>query len=411
MKILYLDCSMGAAGDMLTAALSELFPDKKAIEDKLNSLGIPKVHFAFENVKKCGICGTHVSVTIDGEEEHEHHHNHDHEHHHDHDHEHHHDHAHTTLHDIEHITEHMDVPQRVRENVMKAYGIIADAESHSHGVPVDMIHFHEVGDLDAIADITAVCLLMDMLDVDKVVCSPVHVGAGTVHCAHGILPVPAPATAHILRDVPIYGGKIQAELCTPTGAALLKLFVDEFSEMPLMRTKVCGYGCGKKDFETANCVRAMLGETDGGNDFVYELSCNMDDMTAEDLAFATEVLLNEGARDVFTVPVGMKKSRQGILLCVICDEKSREKMIRLIFRHTSTIGIREQKFRRYVLDRHSEECESRYGSVRMKISEGYGVKRIKPEHDDIVRIAKETGMSADEVKSHVHKQHADRSQN
>ena len=291
MKTLYLECGMGAAGDMLTAALLELMPDPDAVVAELNGLGIPGVQFSKEAMSKCGIGGTHMTVRVHGEEEseemfHHHHEHHDHSHeqehdhesacheHHDHlheheDHEHTHEHGdaghthhhHSSLHDIEHIVcGHLNIPDQVKQDVMAVYGLIAEAESHAHGVPVTEIHFHEVGTMDAVADITAVCLLMNKIAPDQVIVSPVHVGSGHVHCAHGILPVPAPATAYILNGVPMYGGAVKGELCTPTGAALLKHFATRFGDMPVMRTEAIGYGMGKKDFEQANCIRAMLGE-------------------------------------------------------------------------------------------------------------------------------------------------------
>ena len=261
MRTLYIDCGMGAAGDMLTAALLEIADSKEAMVKALNELGIPGITYIAEESTKCGIKGTHMTVKVDGVEEdehmHDHHHEHDHEHHHEHDHEHHHEHH--GMHDIEHIVSHINVSDKVKKDVMAVYNLIAEAESEAHGCPVSEIHFHEVGTMDAVADVTAVCFLMDKLCPDKIIASPVHVGAGTVKCAHGILPVPAPATAHILRNVPIYGGEIKSELCTPTGAALLKHFVSEFGNMPIMTTERIGYGMGKKDFERANCVRVMLG--------------------------------------------------------------------------------------------------------------------------------------------------------
>ena len=265
MKTLYLDCGMGAAGDMLTAALLELFPQPEKLIDELNTLGIPHVEFSAKKTSKCGIMGTHVSVKIHGQEEGEHHHTHD-------GHTHSHHHAHSSLHDIEHILSHMHLSDKIRTDVMAVYHLIAEAESKAHGVPVSEIHFHEVGNLDAIADVTAVCLLMDKLGAKKIIASPIHVGSGQVHCAHGILPVPAPATAHILQGCPIYGGKIKGELCTPTGAALLKYFVHSFGDLPVMSISAIGYGMGKKDFEAANCVRAMLGETENTKDEMYELN-------------------------------------------------------------------------------------------------------------------------------------------
>lgn len=412
MKTLYLDCSMGAAGDMLAAALLELLPDPDAFVAELNALAIPDVKFSRETSVKCGITGTHLQVTVHGEEEgaHDHHHAHSHDHHHDHAHAHHHDHAHShhhhaSLHDIEHIVRgHLSLPATVADNVMAVYHLIADAESKAHGKPVREIHFHEVGTMDAIADITAVCLLMHRLAPDEIIVSPVHVGSGQVHCAHGILPVPAPATATILQDVPIYGGSIQGELCTPTGAALLKHFASRFGEMPVMRTSAIGYGMGKKDFPAANCVRALLGERSAASDNVIELCCNIDDMTGEAIGYAFDKLFAAGALDVYTIPIGMKKSRPGHLLHVICREAEKDALVRALFAHTTTIGIRENRFRRYTLDRHIETIETSDGPVRRKCSTGYGVSREKFEHDDLARIADAQGLSLREAEARVRKQ-------
>ncbi|MCH5204362.1 MAG: nickel pincer cofactor biosynthesis protein LarC [Oscillospiraceae bacterium] len=425
MKTLYLDCGMGAAGDMLTAALIELLPRPDEFIETLNAINIPEVVYKKEKSAKCGITGTHISVTVRGAEEseemhshehghthehtHEHHneHEHSHEHCHEHAHDHHdehshsHTHHHSSMHDIEHIVSALDIPQKVKDDVMAVYGLIAEAESQAHGVPVTDIHFHEVGTMDAVADITAVCLLMNELSPDEVVVSPVHVGSGTVKCAHGILPVPAPATAYILKDVPIYGGSIGGELCTPTGAALLKHFAARFGEMPIMKTKAIGYGMGKKDFPTANCVRAFIGDTEDKTDVAVELSCNVDDMTAEAVGFAMERLFEGGALEVYTIPIGMKKSRPGVMLRVLCREEDKEKMIGLIFRYTSTIGIREAETRRYVLERTIQTVQTPFGEVRRKISSGYGVSRTKYEYDDLARIAKEQNISVDEVRSRL----------
>ena len=299
--------------------------------------------------------------------------------------------------DIEGIIDGLALSEKVRNNAMAVYRLIAEAEGKAHGKPVTEIHFHEVGTMDAIADVTAVCQLMEMLGVSRVLASPVHVGCGKVRCAHGILPVPAPATAFILQDVPIYGGKIQGELCTPTGAALLKTFVSSFGEMPPLKVAKIGYGMGTKDFEVANCVRALLAESVGQGDMVAELSCNLDDMTPERIGFAMDRLFESGALDVYTIPLGMKKSRPGIMLCVICKEEDRDSMVRLIFQHTTTLGVRENNSRRYTLERSMETIHSPFGDVRVKRSEGYGVQRRKVEYEDLARIAKEKGMSIDEV--------------
>ncbi len=413
MKTLYLDCGMGAAGDMLTAALLELLPDQAGFIAELNALGIPGVTIEKERVSKCGIGGTHITVKINGEEEdetmHDHHHNaghaehaHNHEDHdaghaeHDHAHEPHH-HHHSGMHDIEHIVSCFSVSERVKKDVLAVYNLIAEAESHVHGVPVSEIHFHEVGTMDAVADVTAVCLLMERIAPDQVIASPVHVGCGQVRCAHGILPVPAPATAYILREVPVYGGEIRGELCTPTGAALLKYFVTQFGGMPVMTTTAIGYGMGKKDFTAANCVRAMLGETENARDTILELNCNVDDMTGEAIGFAMEELFTAGALEVYTTPISMKKSRPGTLISVMCRPEDREKMVRMLFRHTTTIGIREQRYRRYTLDRSVETVSTPYGDIRKKIAAGYGVTRQKYEYEDLARAARENDLSVREI--------------
>lgn len=397
MKTLFLDCGMGAAGDMLTAALLELLPDQDHFLEELNHLGIPGVRFLRERAVKCGLQGTHITVKVHGTEESEQMHHHDHEH--DHHHGEGHTHSHSSMETIRHLVGHLAVPDKVKADILAVYREIAEAESHVHGVPVTEIHFHEVGTLDAVADVTAVCLLMNRLAPGQVVVSPVHVGSGSVECAHGVLPVPAPATAYILRGVPIYGGKIQGELCTPTGAALLKHFATRFGAMPVMRTEAIGYGMGKKDFAAANCVRALLGETEGGEDGIVELRCNLDDMTAEAIGFAEEQLFAAGALEVYTVPVQMKKSRPGVLLSVLCNEPDKEKMIRRIFRHTTTLGVRETVSRRYTLARSQETISTEWGEVRAKVSTGYGVTRKKWEYEDLARIARAQGMSLEEVRT------------
>ena len=403
MKTLYLECNMGAAGDMLTAALLELAEDKQAFLDRMNSLGLPGVKVEAEPAVKCGITGTHMRVTVHGEEEepgedghehhhhdhdHEHDHEHEHEHHHDHDHEHEHHHHHASAGDIEALIRGLDVSEKVKADACAVYQLIAEAESKVHGRPVTEIHFHEVGTLDAVADVVGVCLLMEMIAPDRVLASPVHTGSGNVRCAHGILPVPAPATALLLEGIPSYGGEVRGELCTPTGAALLKHFASSFGPRPVMAVKAIGYGMGKKDFETANCLRAMLGETEGTAETVYELSCNVDDMTAEKISFAMERLFEAGAREVYTVPVGMKKSRPGTWIRVICTGETKQALIRQMFLHTTTIGIRETAAKRYVLNREIVALDTPWGALRRKDCSGYGVSRSKFEYEDLGRMAR-----------------------
>ena len=423
MKTLYIDCSMGAAGDMLTSALLELLPDPEAFVEKLNHLQLPGVTYCKESSNKCGILGTHIQVLVNGHEESpchpEHHgqevHHHDHtDHHHDHT-----DHHHTSLREIEQLVSTLAVSEKVKGDILAVYNLIADAESHAHGKPVSEIHFHEVGTMDAVADITAVCLLMEELAPEQVLASPVHVGSGTVHCAHGILPVPAPATTFLLQDVPIYGGSIRSELCTPTGAALLKHFVMRFCDMPVIRLQKTGYGMGKKDFPIANCVRILLGECDTQSDgthdrqsdgtcntqseTVCELLCNLDDATGEEIGFAMEQLLSAGALEVFTTPVGMKKNRPGILLTVICKVSDQDRLLRLIFQYTPTLGVRENQCRRFTLQRRIETDPTPYGEIRRKVSEGYGVLREKYEYDDLAQIARDKNISLQEARTLISK--------
>lgn len=398
MKTLFIDCGMGAAGDMLTAALYDLLSEseRKTFLDKIQGLNLHDVSFEVSKAVKCGITGSHVTVKAHGEEEvsedyHDHEHQHDHEHHH-------HTHAHTSYAEICEIIDSFNVSDKVKEDVKKIYLIIAEAESKVHGSTISDIHFHEVGSLDAVVDITAVAVLFEMIGADKIYASPIHVGSGKVHCAHGILPVPAPATAEILKGVPIYSGKIMGELCTPTGAALLKYYVDEFKSMPVMAIDAIGYGMGNKDFEVANCVRILLSKESKEEDTILNLNFNVDDMTGEEIGFAIDILMENGARDVFAVPVTMKKSRPGHLITVLCVPSDKEKMVSLIMKHTTTIGIRETLCQRNVLDRNFKTLETEMGSVRVKTSEGYGALKSKIEFDDLAKIAKEKGLSLYEVK-------------
>ena len=368
-----------------------------------------------EQSVKCGITGTHMRVLIDGAEEQSgdthlhsygHHHNHEQDHHYNHEHEHNHSHqhSHSSLHHIEHIVSHLPLEKQVKQDVMAVYTLIAEAESHAHGVPVPDIHFHEVGTMDAVADVVGVCMLIHDLNPDKIIAGPVNVGWGQVNCAHGILPVPAPATAFILREIPTYSGEIEGELCTPTGAALLKHFVDSFEKMPVMKVKKIGYGMGNKDFPAANCVRAMLGEMENTTDDIVELCCNLDDMTPEYIGYAAELLMREGALDVYTTSVFMKKNRPGFVLTCMCKKEDKEKFLQLILKHTSTLGIREYTCNRYSLERKIRNVQTSLGQVRVKESKGYGITKRKIEYEDLVQIAKEYHKSLEDVLEEIQKE-------
>lgn len=390
MRHLYLECAMGAAGDMLMAALYELCPQKEQFLAKMNSL-LPGVEITVEAVDRRGIAGTHIRVVIHGQEEG---HEHPHAHHHDH-HEHHH--AHHTLADIEAVIGGFDLPEAVKEQARAVYGRIAAAESLAHGVSVGEVHFHEVGALDAVVDVAGVCYLLHLLAPDAVTASPVTVGSGTVRTAHGVLPVPAPATAHLLEGVPIQTGDIAAELCTPTGAALLRQLAGDFGPLPAGRVLGCGYGCGTKDFPRANCLRAFLVETaegaDGPNDAVTELRANIDDMTGEALGFAMEQLLAAGALDVSYVPLQMKKDRPGVLLLCLCRPGDADRLAKELLRHTTTFGVRRVDCQRYALAVEKETVETAYGPVARKTGTGYGLTKSKPEYGDLAAAARAAGVS------------------
>ncbi len=420
MKTLFIDCSMGAAGDMITAALAGATGDIKAVEAELNALGIPGVEYKVEATSKMGVTGTSVRVIVNGEEEepgedhddhhhdHEDEHDHDHEHHHDHDHEHHHDHEedqdhdhghhhHASMADIEAIIDGTSAPDKVKRDARNIYKIIAEAESKVHGTTVTEIHFHEVGAMDAVADVTACCYLMNRLGADRIVASPVRTGYGHVHCAHGVLPVPAPATANILMGIPSYAGDLKGEMCTPTGAAVIKYFAKAFGEQPVMRTEAIGYGFGKKDFGQLNAVRAIMGEEEGDTDEIVEFSVNLDDMTPERIGFACDRFFELGAVEVYTTSVQMKKFRPGIVLTVMCHEDKRREMVEAIFKYTTTLGIRENVSKRYALRREVVTVDSPFGEIHQKRSAGYGVNREKYEYDDLAAIAHGEGVSIEEV--------------
>lgn len=392
MKTLYLECNMGAAGDMLMAALYELLSEegKKTFLDAMNGLGLPGVAVVPVSARTGGIAGTHMRVTVRGQEEggHEHGRHHDHDHH-NHEHEHH----HATPGHIGEIIDGLPLPQEVREQARRVYDAIAQAEARAHGCGVGDVHYHEVGALDAVADVAGVCYALYLLAPDQICASPVHVGSGTVRCAHGVMPVPAPATANLLKGVPIYGGTIQGELCTPTGAALLKTFVQSFGPMLVMETEQVGCGVGTKEFEQANCVRAFLGESrEGTVGEITELVCNIDDMTPEALAFACARLLEAGALDVYTTPGTMKKSRPGWVLTVLCAPDRERELVREIFTQTATNGLRARKCGKYFLTPGAGQVQTQWGPVGVKLARGYGVTHAKPEFEDAAALARANGL-------------------
>ncbi len=420
MKTLFIECNMGAAGDMLMGALYELLPNSEQEQflETMNSLFSDKIMIKADPSEKCGIWGTKVNVVILGHTEtpeasgQEH--SHEHEHHT----------LHTSYPEMLSQIDSLPVSASVKEHAKAVYTLIGEGESHAHHTDISQIHFHEVGTLDALMDVVGCCILLETLNPEQILASPIHVGSGSVRCAHGILPVPAPATAEILRDVPIYGGTIDGELCTPTGAALLKHFASQFTAMPPMSIEKTGYGMGTKDFPSANCLRAFWGnmnilpvpsprqlpgsyaahsltsfqEEETHPDFyteqfhsldqILELSCNLDDMTPEAISYAVNLLMEAGALDVFTTSIHMKKNRPGLLLTCLCNLEEESRFSRLILTHTSTRGIRIQPCYRRTLDAQFQKVRTPYGEITVKISTGYGIRKYKPEYEDVAAAAR-----------------------
>jgi len=395
---------MGASGNMVMAALYELLSEKSAFQQKMESLDLSGVVIKYSKATKCGITGTHISVEVDGLEDtsndinrHHHHHEHDH-HHHEHDH-HHHEHADNkqykgrryTYLEILDLIKGLDLPEKVKKDAIGIYMILGEAEAKVHGTSLDEIHFHEVGSIDAIVDVVGCSMLIDMLAVTDITASPVHVGFGKIRCEHGILPVPAPATAEILHGVPIYSGRIEGELCTPTGAAILKHFAKSFGPMPAMAVSGIGYGMGTKDFEAANCIRIFLYEdatSSVDKDTVCEISCNLDDMTPEAIGAVFDVLFENGALDVYTMPIMMKKSRPAVMLSCLCKEDTSDALAEVMIKHTTTLGVRIIKHDRLIMERSIKTVQTEYGNIRVKHAQGHGVTKLKPEYDDIQAAAK-----------------------
>lgn len=421
MSILYLECNMGAAGDMLMAALYELCTpaQRNRFLELMHNAGIEGLALTPQPATRCGIRGTQMQVSIHGvqeicceneaahvhahgedhmhDHEHAHHHEHGHDHHHDpehaHDHDHHHEHTHGSLREIQTLLTNLLLPDGVKQDALEVFQSIAQAESHVHGVPMEEIHFHEVGTMDALADVTGVCLLMYLLAPQEVLASSIATGSGMVRCAHGLLPVPAPATALLLEGIPTCAGPVETELCTPTGAALLRKFVTRFGTRPPMQLLGIGYGMGTKDFAAANCVRAFFGEADQTATTVTELSCNVDDMTPEALAYATEVLLEQGALDVYTQAIGMKKGRAATKLSVLCHSAQEQEFARMMLMHTTTLGVRVADYRRFTLPRTQQSVMTQYGEIRIKMAQSPEGDRAKPEYDDVAQAARKYDVS------------------
>lgn len=388
MRTLYLECNAGVSGDMLLGALSDLLKDPFELKGMIEGLGIPGIVCNVSIDEKSKISGIRVSISCGGVEEGDVENEKKHQHH--------------MVGDVFKLIASLNVSDRVKSDAAAIYAIIAEAESNVHGKPVNEVHFHEVGALDAIADVVGVCMLIERLAPATIIASPLRTGYGEVVCAHGTLPVPAPATAYILQGMPIYAGDAEGEFTTPTGAAIVKHFAESFGQLPLMEFEDMGYGLGKKDMGIANMVRAFIGEVDGDLPVVKELSCNIDDMSPEDMGSVIDILMEAGALDAFITGCIMKKSRPGYLLTCICREEDEEDLAMTILAHTSTIGVRTHVCERYEMHSRFESYRTEFGDVRIKVSEGFGYRKWKPEYEDLLRNAIDYDVPVSDIRNAVH---------
>ena len=413
-RSLYLDSHTGISGDMVVAALLDAGVDKEVLETVLKSIPISGFEIAISRVQKTALQACDFKVILDDAHE-----NHDHdmkylfgqeevhthgEHFHSeesHPHEKHH-HEHRGLPEIFSIIDGTKMPETARALAKKIFRILAEAEAKAHGVPVEEVHFHEVGAVDSIVDIIAAAVCVDNLGVDEVIIPALWEGEGTVRCQHGILPVPVPAVTNIVMEYGIPLGKIgePGEYVTPTGAAIAAAIRTTDKLPDCYRIAGSGLGAGKRDYKRPGLLRALLLETEEAvyeSDSILKLECNIDDCTGEALGYTMELLLENGARDVHYIPVYMKKNRPAYQLTVICKKEDREKLEAIIFRETTTIGIRRVEMGRTILPRKTEKRQTSYGGIMVKICEGEGEVRITPEYESIREICREQGLSFQKV--------------
>ncbi len=371
MSVAYLDCFSGISGNMVLGALLDAGLELDDLQEELAHLGLSGYVIHADAVKRRGLSGTHVTVEIEdqGPERH--------------------------FHDIEAIITGSDLPERIQRRSLTVFRRLAEAEAKVHGMPVDHVHFHEVGAVDAIVDVVGAVVGFDLLGVEHTYASPVRVGRGTVTCAHGVMPVPAPATAELLKGVPTYGRDVDAELATPTGAAILTTLVESFGAAPPMAVAQIGYGAGTRELPHPNLLRVSIGESAEGaagyeQDQVTVIEMNIDDMNPEFYEYVMTRLFDAGAVDVFLTPIAMKQNRPGVQLSVLVAEGRVPEVVDVLFTETTTIGVRFTAAQRWKLRRERIEVETPYGAVSVKVaSRGETVMNVAPELRDCRRRAEE----------------------
>ncbi len=379
--IAYFDCFSGISGDMVLGALVDAGVGVRAIEGELRKLKLDGWTISAEKVKRGAIFASRVKV----ETQEQHH--------------------HRGLTEIVRMIEAAKLAPRAAERARKIFTRLGEAEARVHGMPVERVHFHEVGAVDSIVDIVGAAIGFELLGIDEFACSALDVGAGQVMTAHGVLPVPAPATAELLRGAPTFSSGIQSELVTPTGAAIATALSSRYAEMPAMTLRAIGYGAGSADIaEKPNVLRLLIGErsmSEAGEHWgapVTVIETNVDDMSPQIYGYFAERALAAGALDVFSTPAQMKKNRPGLLITLVCEAENAARLIDLVFRETTTIGVRTHEVRRKTLDRESVPVETSFGEVRMKVSRMNGsVLNATPEYEDCKKIADERGIPLKQV--------------
>ena len=386
MRVLHFDCFSGISGDMTLAALIDAGVDAAAVRDAIASLGLP-IKFAAEKVRKGGFAATQVYIDVPEE------------------------HAHRHLPDVEQILARGSLTPRQRDLALRIFRRLAEAEAAAHGMPLEKVHFHEVGALDSIADIAGVAIALDLLGAERFTSRSVPPGSGTVKCAHGIMPVPAPGTAELLKGVPLAAAPVKGELTTPTGAAILTTIVQEWTEQPAMTIERIGHGAGRKEFlEQPNLLRVFVGTAAAANpterDEVWVLETNLDDVPGEVVGYCFDRLFAAGALDVWAAPVQMKKNRPGVLLSVLAPESAVAALEAVLFEETATFGVRRHRAQRTKLQREAVTVETPWGPVRCKRGWRHGGPGIvTPEYDDCARVARERGVPLREVYAAVRRKY------
>jgi uncharacterized protein (TIGR00299 family) protein len=423
-KVLYFDCFSGASGDMILGALIDAGLPLGELREALGSLTLGNVRLLAERVERSGIGATSFTVDV-GEDakadahSHEHHH-HDHDHHHDahhhdaHHDDHHHHHHHRGLSEICQMVDGSSLSESAKERSKRLFRRLAETEAEIHQMPVEKVHLHEVGAVDSIIDIAGAVFGLERLGVDRIVVSPLNVGSGTVRCEHGVMPVPAPATARLIEGVPVYSSGPAVELLTPTGALILTDYADAFGTMPPMTIRQSGYGAGDREFpEHPNLLRVLIGdeETAGGIERIVTIECEIDDMNPQIFGVLMDRLYAAGALDVYYVPIQMKKNRPGTLVSIVARPKDRSALSGIVFRETTTSGVRFIEMARERLDRESVDVETPLGTVRVKVARRAGASAVvnaAPEFEDCARLASEHDLSVKEVQAIVNKAYLDR---